>query len=48
MQLILEALVGEIFSQENYDVLAIYFKADKLELSLKKREVKKLVLAKNY
>ena len=48
MRLILEALLGEIFGQENYDVLAIYFKADKLELSLKKREVKKLVLAKNY
>ena len=44
MRTILEALLGEIFGRENYDVLVIYFKADKLEISLNKRSVKKLVL----
>ena len=47
MRTILEALLGEIFGRENYDVWAIYFKTDRLELSLNKRDVKKLVLSKN-
>ena len=46
MKLILEKLLSEIFYRENYNVLRIYFRTNKLELVLEKKDEKKLFIVK--